>query len=85
MSNTLNNKHLENDSFEIAMSKLENIVKKLDEGNQNLDETLALYEEGIRLYRYCNKKLEKAEQRISMIEDNNEVPFTALYTDTRED
>jgi len=85
LSNTLNNKHLENDSFEIAMSKLENIVKKLDEGNQNLDETLALYEEGIRLYRYCNKKLEKAEQRISMIEDNNEVPFTALYTDTRED
>ena len=48
-------------SFESAILELENIVKALEEGNESLDETLKLYEKGIRLYRYCNNKIENAE------------------------
>lgn len=66
--------------FEEAMEKLEHIIRMLDEGNQRLDETLALYEEGIRLYRYCSKKIDDAEQKISLIQGEAEVPFPKLLS-----
>lgn len=63
------------DSFEEAMKKLENTVLLLEKGNRTLDETLFLYEEGIRLYRYCNNKLDSTEQKISMMLNEQEVSF----------
>jgi exodeoxyribonuclease VII small subunit len=64
-----------NDSFEMAIKKLEKIVALLDDGKLALDETLGLYEEGIRLYRYCNQRLNKTEQQISLMLNEEEVPF----------
>ena len=78
VNNDLNNTVEE--GFEEALGKLELIIRKLDEGNQRLDETLALYEEGIRLYRYCNKKIEAAEQKISVIQGESEIPFSNLLS-----
>lgn len=72
--------NIKEEVFEEAMEKLEHIIRMLDEGNQRLDETLALYEEGIRLYRYCNKKIEDAEQKISLIQGEAEVPFSNLLS-----
>jgi exodeoxyribonuclease VII small subunit len=51
-------------SFEEALSALEDIVKKLENGTEGLEASLALFEEGIRLSGYCGRILDQAEQRI---------------------
>lgn len=58
-------------SFEEAMTRLDEIVKILDEGKLSLDDTLILYEEGINLYRCCSNLLDKTEQRITILGKNN--------------
>ncbi|MDF2546462.1 exodeoxyribonuclease VII small subunit [Anaerosolibacter sp.] len=58
-------------SFEEAMSRLDEIVKILDEGKLSLDDTLVLYEEGINLYRRCSNLLDKTEQRVSILGKND--------------
>lgn len=60
--------------FEEAMERLEEIVKKLEMGDLPLDESLKMFEEGISLSRFCNKKLNDAEHKISkLIEKNGEI------------
>jgi exodeoxyribonuclease VII small subunit len=54
-------------SFEAALQKLETIVQRLEKGELTLEESLALYEEGIRLSRLCHAKLEEAEGRIEQL------------------
>lgn len=54
-------------SFEEALKKLEDIVAKLESDEITLDKSIQLYEEGIKLSRYCTKKLEEAEQRIEKV------------------
>jgi exodeoxyribonuclease VII small subunit len=54
-------------SFEEALQQLEQIVQKLEKGELPLEESLKLYEEGIRLSRLCHGKLEEAEGRIEML------------------
>ena len=46
-------------------NKLEDILEKLESKNTSLDESLSLYEEGISLYKHCNKLLEDAQLKIS--------------------
>ena len=54
-------------SFEAALQKLETIVQRLEKGELALEESLALYEEGIRLSRLCHAKLEEAEGKIELL------------------
>ena len=54
-------------SFEEALQQLEQIVQKLEKGELPLEESLKLYEEGIRLSRLCHGKLEEAEGKIEML------------------
>lgn len=53
--------------FEDAMKELEDIVKRLESGDLSLEESLKIFEEGIALSRYCFKKLEQAEKRVSIL------------------
>jgi exodeoxyribonuclease VII small subunit len=48
--------------FEDALTKLEKMVSRLEEGDISLEESLKLFEEGIRLSRFCNQKLDEAEK-----------------------
>ena len=58
--------------FEDALEKLEKIVSKLEEGDIPLEESLKLFEEGIRLSRFCNQKLDEAEKRVEiLLKDKN--------------
>ena len=50
--------------FETDLSRLEDIVAQLEQGNLPLDDALQLYEEGIEAYRRCSKMLQKAETRV---------------------
>ncbi|CEI73694.1 MULTISPECIES: exodeoxyribonuclease VII small subunit [Romboutsia] len=52
-------------TYEQAYKKLEEILEKLESKNASLDESLSLYEQGISLYKYCNKLLDDATFKIS--------------------
>jgi exodeoxyribonuclease VII small subunit len=54
-------------SFEEALTSLEGIVERLEKGELSLEESLKLYEEGVRLSRLCHGKLEEAEGRIELL------------------
>ncbi len=54
-------------SFEEAVGRLETIVRDLEDGETGLDESLARYEEGVRLLRRCYEMLERAERKIALL------------------
>ncbi len=54
-------------TFEQSLVRLEEIVKNLEEGVDNLDDILTLYEEGSELIVYCSDKLTNIESRIEII------------------
>lgn len=56
-------------NFERALDELEQLVQKMEKGEQSLDESLAAYERGVALYRECQKALEQAEQRVRLLAD----------------
>ncbi|MGI8470386.1 MAG: exodeoxyribonuclease VII small subunit [Pyrinomonadaceae bacterium] len=63
-------------SFETSLSALEKIVRKLEEGDLTLEESLKLFEDGVRLSRECQERLGQAERRIEILlkdEDGNPV------------
>ena len=53
--------------FEEAMKQLEAIATKLEKGDLSLDESVATFEEGMKLSKQCNKLLESAEKRITIL------------------
>ena len=58
--------------FEQAMARLEAIVADLEKGDLPLDESLKIFEEGIRLSKNCLKVLEEAERKIEvLVQDKN--------------
>ncbi len=64
----------ENTSFEDKMKKLEEIALELEKGELNLDDSVSKFEEGMKLSKECNKMLEEAEKKITMLikdEDGN--------------
>jgi exodeoxyribonuclease VII small subunit len=54
-------------SFETALKELETIVKQMESGEAKLEESLQLFERGIRLSRFCSEKLEEAEKKIELL------------------
>ena len=57
----------ETPAFEEALRQLEEIVQRLEKGDLALEESLRLYEQGIRLSRLCHARLEEAEGRIEVL------------------
>jgi exodeoxyribonuclease VII small subunit len=53
--------------LEEALEDLEQIVGRLEDGKLPLEESLVLFERGIRLVRLCSSRLESAEQRIESL------------------
>lgn len=60
-------KEKENKTFEEALARLETLVRDLESGNVDLDASLAAFEEGISLVRFCTERLENAEQRVKVL------------------
>ena len=54
-------------SFEKALEDLENIVGKLEKGGLTLNESLALFEKGVKLARFLRKELERAEKKVTIL------------------
>ena len=53
--------------FEKAFQQLETVVKRLESEELPLDESLQLFEEGIKLSRFCHQRLEEVEKKIELI------------------
>ena len=56
-----------NKNFEEQMAELEKIVTELEKGDLSLDESVAKFEEGIKLSKECNEVLEEAEKKITIL------------------
>ena len=53
--------------FEDALARLEEIVKELESGDLPLEQSLKMFEEGVKLSRICHKRLEDAERRVEIL------------------
>ena len=54
-------------SFEEALARLESIVRRLEEDELSLEESLALFERGVMLARLCARQLDDVERRIELL------------------
>lgn len=54
-------------TFETSLAELEQIVAKLEDGDLPLEESLSLFEQGIKLSRECRERLANAERRIEIL------------------
>jgi exodeoxyribonuclease VII small subunit len=62
--------------FEEAMERLEQIVEGLESGNLSLEESLKIFEEGMGLVNFCSRKLEEAEQKVTMLIKESEGKYS---------
>jgi exodeoxyribonuclease VII small subunit len=54
-------------TFESALGELESVVARLEDGDLPLEESLKLFEEGIRLSHFCNQKLNEAQKKVEVL------------------
>ena len=64
---------MEDISLEEAFSKLEDIIKNLEDKNISLEDSFKMYKEGIDTLKYCNDKIDAVEKKIQLISDNGEL------------
>jgi len=74
--------------FESALKSLEDIVVQLEGGDLALDKALELFEEGVKISRFCSSKLEEAERKVEILIRNldgslREVPFAGDAEEAR--
>ena len=59
--------------FEAALTELDAIVKKLEDGDIPLEQSLQLFERGVQLSRFCHSRLEEAERRIEILNERGQL------------
>ncbi len=74
---------MEEQTFEDAIENLEKIVSELENEKLTLDESVKKFEEGMRLSKYCNEILEKAQKQISILiaDDNGDLKEETFITE----
>ena len=53
--------------FEEAIADLEQVVEQLESGDLSLEDSLAAFEKGVGLVRYCNQKLSEVEKKVELL------------------
>jgi len=85
MSNDTKDKEPQARSFESSLEALEEIVGKLEHGDLALEESLELFEHGIRLSRECQERLSQAERRIEVLmRDQQGRPVVSAFEGDKE-
>jgi len=74
-----------NKSFESSLKELEQIVDQLEGGDLSLEKSLELFEQGVRLSRECQKRLDDAEQRVEILLKGNGGAVTTSPFDESEE
>ncbi len=62
--------------FEEAMKRLEDIVQSLESGDLALEDSLGIFEEGMKLVGFCSKKLEEVEQKVTLLVKESNGQYT---------
>ncbi|HEY2975365.1 MAG TPA: exodeoxyribonuclease VII small subunit [Pyrinomonadaceae bacterium] len=71
-------------SFEASLEALEQIVRELESGDLPLEKSLELFEDGIRLSRQCQERLNQAERRIEvLLRDNQGRPVVSAFEEAK--
>ncbi len=70
--------------FEDAMKRLEDVVESLESGDLSLKDSLQIFEEGMKLVSFCSKKLEEAEQKVTMLIKERNGKYTHQPFDVKE-
>jgi len=71
-------------TFEASLNELERIVKQLEDGDMPLEESLKLFEDGVRLSRECRERLTNAERRIEVLMREADGTISLESVSTRE-
>ena len=53
--------------FEVALKRLEEIVSQMESSEMDLDKSLTMFEEGIKLVRFCSGKLDEAKKKVEVL------------------
>ncbi len=61
-----------NKNFEGALEELEQVVEQLESGDLPLDDSLAAFEKGVGLVKFCNQKLNEVEKRVELLVKDKE-------------
>jgi exodeoxyribonuclease VII small subunit len=56
-----------NKQFEVALEELESVVEQLEAGDLSLEDSLAAFERGVGLVKYCNQKLTEVEKKVEFL------------------
>lgn len=63
-------------TFEDSLKELEEIVKKLENGETTLEESMTLFEKGVLLTKNCRKMLDEAQLKVKKVTEEGSVDFT---------
>ena len=74
-----------NISFEEAIAQLEDLVRKLESGNLTLDDSLTAFEDAVKLVKFCNTKIESAEQKVKILMESADGSVTDVPFDKQDD
>ena len=72
-------------NFEESLQELEGIVEKMESGDLSLEESLEVFERGVKLTRLCQKTLEEAEQKVKILMTENGEEVLQDFDSTGED
>jgi len=72
-------------SFEEHLTQLETVVERLERGDLSLDESVRLFEEGMKLSTACKQELEQAEGRIQVLVDGKSNKVADLELEGEDD
>lgn len=61
------NKDQANNKFESALEELEGVIEQLESGNLSLEDSLAAFEKGVGLVKFCNQKLSEVEKKVELL------------------
>ena len=67
----INKNNINNLSFEEALEELESITESFEDGNSTLENAVNLYNRGVLLKKYCEKKLQEAKKKIDEVKVNS--------------
>ena len=75
---------VDNLSFEEAFTELEDTVHRLEGGGLALDESIALFERGVKLAKHCGQKQDDAELKVSQLVPSDEGGYEAMSFEEEE-
>ena len=76
---------LETLDFEKALAELEKIVARMESGELSLEQALATHKRGLELARFCQQKLEAAQQQVKVLEGDVLKPLDKVAPEDSED